>query len=701
MKKSNTILLLMALLSSLLTINAQTPKIDSLESLLQKHIETDTVKVNLLNQLAYELYLTEIDKTLEYAQEARLLADKLNFFNGKAESLRLIGIYYYIKSDYPQALDKFQESLKINQEIKNKRNISSCLNNIGLIYWRQDKYLQALELFQKSLTISKALGDKKGISKLLNNIGLIQKTQGNPQALDSYKESLKINKEINNKRGVSMCLNNIGNLYLNQNKYAQALDYYQESLKINKELGYKRGISVCLINIGLILIEEGDYSKALDYCQKALKIYEDIDSKYGISSSYIDIGAIYFKINNYSKALDYTLKSFEIAKELELIDNQKKIHLQLAKIYATTKDFKKAYENYVLYKKLSDSLFNEKKIKKITGLEYQYEYEKAKQATELEQQKKDAINKAELKRQKMVRNSFIVGFILMLLLVFVVLHSFFQKRKVNRILLAQKNKIEEKNTELLSKNKEIQTQTEELKTTTKKLEELNATKDKFFSIIAHDLKSPFNSILGFSNLLLEDYDECDDIEIERYLKMIDTSAKQAYKLLDNLLNWARVQTKGFIFNPKEQSLNKILIEVTKLNENNAEMKNIKLSYSLPKDINIYADYDMIEIILRNLISNAIKFTPKNGEVKINAEQVNDNVIISVSDTGVGMEQEKLEKIFDISEKNSTAGTENETGTGLGLILCKEFIEKHNGKIWIESEIGKGSKFIFSIPNNFN
>jgi len=234
-----------------------------------------------------------------------------------------------------------------------------------------------------------------------------------------------------------------------------------------------------------------------------------------------------------------------------------------------------------------------------------------------------------------------------------------------------------------------------------KLRESNNTKNKIFNIIAHDLRSPFNAILGFSNLLQENYTQYDEKKRERYIEIVNNSAKQVYNLLDNLLNWSRTQIGKFVFNPKKQSLDKILTEVTKLNKNNAEMKDIKLSYSLSKDINIYADYDMMEIILRNLISNAIKFTHKNGEVTIKANQDKDNVIISVSDTGVGIEQEKLQKLFDISEKTSTAGTENEKGTGLGLLLCKEFVEKHDGKIWVESKIEKGSKFIFSIPNKCN
>ena len=742
MNRSKITFILMILIFGLLEINAQTSEIDSLENLLQKHIEADTVRVNLLNQLASQLFHTDIDKALILFNESKAIADKLNFAKGKAKSLRFIGICNYYKSDYPQALENFKESLKIYMELGLNKGISLCFNNIGLVYKQQSNYPQALQYFQKALKTAEDSGDKKKIAMFVSNMGTVYNKQNNyHKALESFQRALKIFEGFGNKRAISICLNNIGNIYYSMEDYTKTIESYENSLEVYKEIGDNKNTSTCLNNLGVIFLSKGEYSKAIDYSEQSLKIAEEfgyrtnisqslqnlgnvyiiredygkameyylrslriseeIGEKSGICISYLNIGKIYFKTNHYNKAIDYTLKSLEIANELELIDNQKEIRLQLSEIYATTKNFKKAYENYVLFKELSDSIFNEDNIKKIIGLEYQYEYEKAKQAIELEQQKKDAINTAELKHQKMVRNYFIIGFVLMILLVFVVLHNFMQKRKSNRILLAQKNQIEEKNSELLSKNKEIQTHTEELKTTNKKLKELNATKDKFFSIIAHDLKSPFNSILGFSNLLLENHLQYNEIEREKYIKIIDNSAKEAYKLLDNLLNWARVQTKGFIFNPKEQSLDKIFIEVIKLNKNNAEMKNIKLSYSLSKDINIYADYAMIEIILRNLISNAIKFTHKNGEVKINAEQDNDNVIISVSDTGVGMTQEKVQKIFDITEKTTTAGTENEKGTGLGLILCKEFVEKHGGKIWVESEIEKGSKFIFSIPNNFN
>jgi signal transduction histidine kinase len=566
----------------------------------------------------------------------------------------------------------------------------------------QGNYPHAIEYFQKALKINEELGNNPGVTNCLNNIGIIYYYQANyPKALEYYNKALKINEEMGDKSAISNCLNNIANIHFNEGNYSLALKYYQETLNYFEEIDNKSSITSALNNIGIIHENQGDYLQALEYFQKSLGMRKKIGDKLGICNSYSNIGKVFLKTKNYTKALDYTLKSLKLANELDLLINQANIHGLLSEIYVSTKNYQEAYENQVLYKKLNDSIFNETNIKEITNLENKYKFEKELQAIKMEQQRKDATQIEEVRRQKKARNSFIGGFLLMALLVLIALRGFLQKRKSNRILLAQKNKIEEKNTELLFKNEEIKARTEEIKTTNNKLKELNATKDKFFSIIAHDLRSPFNSMLGFSNLLLENHRQLDENEMEEYIKVIDNSAKQAYKLLDNLLNWARVQTEGFVFNPKEQSLDKIFIEVIKLNTDNAEMKNIKLSYNLSKDINIYADSDMIEIILRNLISNAIKFTHKNGEVKINAEQDNDNVIISVSDTGIGMLQEKVQKIFDIGEKISTVGTENEKGTGLGLILCKEFVEKHGGKIWIESEIEKGSKFIISIPNNSN
>lgn len=234
----------------------------------------------------------------------------------------------------------------------------------------------------------------------------------------------------------------------------------------------------------------------------------------------------------------------------------------------------------------------------------------------------------------------------------------------------------------------------------KDLEEMNKTKDKFFSIIAHDLKSPFNSMLGFSEILKNNFDDYDVDMQKNSVEYIHQGINQSYKLLENLLLWAQSQRGTIEFNPKKVNLFTLISETNQLLEQVSDVKSIKLINEIHETIFVNADRDLLSIIIRNLISNAIKFTPKGGEISIKSQTINDSnkfVEIIVKDMGVGISKEKQSKLFDIRESTSTKGTENEKGTGLGLILCKEFVEIHGGTIWVKSEIGKGSSFSFTIP----
>ena len=230
-----------------------------------------------------------------------------------------------------------------------------------------------------------------------------------------------------------------------------------------------------------------------------------------------------------------------------------------------------------------------------------------------------------------------------------------------------------------------------------KLHQLNADKNRFISILGHDLKSPFNNLLGLSEVLIGEITSLKTEEIEDIAKDIQKSAKIANKLLDDILMWARTQQGKIPFKPQILNFKDIFKSTLEIFTPNASAKNITINYSATDEINVFADIDMIKTVLRNLVSNAIKFTNNGGSINIDAKQNSENVIISVSDNGIGIPPENLTKLFDISEVITTTGTAKETGTGLGLLLCKEFVEKHGGKIWVESEVGKGSDFKFTLP----
>ncbi|HEX7583135.1 MAG TPA: PAS domain-containing sensor histidine kinase, partial [Prolixibacteraceae bacterium] len=229
------------------------------------------------------------------------------------------------------------------------------------------------------------------------------------------------------------------------------------------------------------------------------------------------------------------------------------------------------------------------------------------------------------------------------------------------------------------------------------LQELNATKDKFFSIIAHDLKNPFSSIVGFSEILKDEAKHLDIETIEQYAEILYSTSKNTYRLLENLLDWARVQQLGMPFRPGSIILKTIVSEVAELMVEKANSKLITIINHIPDNLIVRADEDMLKTILRNLVSNALKYTSANGTVEIKTVSLADGIEITVKDTGTGIKKEDIEKIFKVGSNYSRRGTENEIGTGLGLLLCKEFVVKHGGKIWVESEEGKGSEFKFILP----
>jgi PAS domain S-box-containing protein len=231
----------------------------------------------------------------------------------------------------------------------------------------------------------------------------------------------------------------------------------------------------------------------------------------------------------------------------------------------------------------------------------------------------------------------------------------------------------------------------------KELKQLNLDKDKFFKILAHDLRSPFNSILGFLELLTKNIRKYDIDKIENQINIVNNSAQSTFNLLEDILLWARANAGKIPYEPQKLNFETICNEVIVNLELTANAKDIKINHFSAEEIYFFADKNMINTVLRNLISNSIKFTNKNGRIDIYAETNHEIVTITISDNGIGIKPDILNKLFDISQTTTTNGTENEKGTGLGLLLCKEFVEKHNGKIWVESELGKGSDFKFTIP----
>lgn len=246
----------------------------------------------------------------------------------------------------------------------------------------------------------------------------------------------------------------------------------------------------------------------------------------------------------------------------------------------------------------------------------------------------------------------------------------------------------------VSPQKEAEAQ---LRKVTEDLKQANASKDKFFSIIAHDLRTPLIGLIGYAEILSEDIDELELSEIKEYSKNIVDISRQTIKLLSNLLEWSRLQTGKIQFNPSDVKIYSIVENIFQLLKSNAQHKEIQLLNSTNVNHIAYADDNMIYFVLNNLISNAIKFTRTGGKIEVSSEQKGEEIIVSVKDNGVGIDEENLKNLFELDKSFTTPGTENEKGSGLGIILCRDFIKKHGGRIWVDSKVGEGTTFFFTLP----
>lgn len=426
---------------------AQNPIIDSLRNVLKKQTN-DTNTVNTLNKLSENLWaIGNYDSSLACANKAQALAEKISFKKGMASALSNIGLYYYTQNNYPKALEYQLKALNINQHSGGKSSIAaSNLGRIGMIYSDMGNYPKALEFYFKALTMAQEIGNKQSSCADLINIGIVLKQEGNySKALEYYLKALKIGEELGNKRMISACYGNIGVIYWAQKNYPKALEYQMKDLAIDQETGNKQGIAQDLDNIAIVYHDMGDYSKELEYDNKSLKIYYELEEGKGVAINLINIGETYVEQKKYKNAkllLDSALNISIRLGEIELI---KSSYGGLSALDSAIGNYKAAFKDYKEYINYRDSLVNEANTKKSVQAEMNFDFEQKQAVEKAEQDKKDAINEQERKKQVIIRNSFVGGFLLMVALAFFIFRGYKQKQRSNVIITKQKEEVEKKN----------------------------------------------------------------------------------------------------------------------------------------------------------------------------------------------------------------------------------------------------------------
>ncbi|MDP3150720.1 MAG: tetratricopeptide repeat-containing sensor histidine kinase [Ignavibacteria bacterium] len=630
------------------------PQLDSL--LRIKKPQDDKTKIKVINEYCLNIRGSNPVLALELATQSLNLAKKISDNHFMAESENLIGVIQRNVGDYNQALVHHLRALKIAEEANDSIQLGFSYNNIGVIYRQRNNLNLATENVIHSLRVFEAINHLDGMAFANLSLGTIFALQKNyASSLTYYQYALNIRHVQGNENEKARTLDHIAAVYLSMEKYDEALKSYQSLEKIYIKGNDKRGLGDCWIGIGKIYSVEKKNKKAIEYFTKALTIFKELDYKEEIAIAAQNLGLTYTKTNNSAAGFPLINQSLSLAYKI----NSPKLISESLRSTAEFYELISRHDSAMVYLKqyhtLKDSISEAEKFVTLANIEALYQSEK-----------KERENRILMQTIEGQENQKYLLLIIILLIVALGFISVIRNKKLKKI-----------NAEL---------------------KELHAMKDTFLRIIAHDLRAPFNAIFGLTDILLEDYKSLSEEEKRQFIEHIANASKQSYELLENLLLWARTNTGRMDFNPQECKLKSLVDETVQLLEPTAKNKNIQLFSDVPEKIHLTADAEMLKTVLRNFLSNSIKFTSEqDGVINISAVENGNKIRLEVSDNGVGMPEDVQKNLFRIDKSTSTKGTKGEKGTGLGLLLCKEFIDKHNGSITVASKLNEGTKFIIELP----
>lgn len=578
-------------------------------------------------------------------------------------------------SDPKEGIEIGLEVLATINYSSNTKNLARLFDEMGISFRKLGEYNLAVKYHFESLKIFKEIQDSMGQAFTLHNIGNVYRLLNQYDiALEHFFESVKIKRVINDLYQISFSLNSIGLVYEEKGMVDSAEIYMKQALDIAVTQDDNMNLANIYSNLGNVAFKAKNYGEAKECLLKALKLYKTGIANYGIAQALARLAAVYMKTNEFEKALYNLNAGFIEVKSLHAKDLEKDYYYLFSEYYKNTGNYKKSTDYLEKHIGIINDLSNENKIKQITQSEFVYHIGEKVRENEL-LRKSNEIYELKYSNQKIILLFSLAFLIITFVFIIVLLH---RNRKIKYINL------------MLSKREQT------LNKLNSDLEGLNSTQKKFFSIIAHDLRNPFNFLILSSSMILEKYGNLKEEEKIELLNGIETVSKESYTLLSNLLEWSKLQTGKF-------KANKINLSLKESTERNiallcslAKQKDIKIKDTLKDSITVYADQQMVDTVLRNLINNSIKFSKKGDVITISATESESKVTVCVEDEGIGMDDEMLKNLFNLAIQQNRAGTNNESGSGIGLLICKELVEENNGRIWAESEINSGTKFFFTL-----
>nr|WP_297782836.1 tetratricopeptide repeat-containing sensor histidine kinase [uncultured Allomuricauda sp.] len=675
---ASLVLCAVALCTSL-PISAQSSIRDSLAYKLQRLESTnrfnpkDTTHINLLTRLAFSYRYLDTDSLYSIAERALKYSEDIDYTHGKIKALDALGNYYYNKGNREKSMPLFQEALELADKIDDLDSEISIINALAQNYSFEGNYAEALNLNLKGIDLAKQMNNREMLSILNENIaGLYADQKDFKNALMFYDTVQKINRELGDEVIDAETQSNMASLYKDAKDFKNAMFNINRSIntfeknKIYDWLAYAYEVK------GDIYLDQEKFKWALYWYDQSNMLF-----KHQIEDDRIKIqlmngmAKVYFGLEKDSLSLEYAKKGLALSKKIKSLQGQIDCSETLYKVHKKTGNNSDALAYLETFKTLSDSLFKDKNKQSLSLLETKLQYEQEKQ--ELIES-----NEAALAKQRNYIYFSVIILLILSIITFVIRRSENIQKKLNK-------ELKEKSQAVIQREAQ--------------LHEINKTNTKLFSIIGHDLRGPIGGLQGILKMFTDG--EITTKELISFIPKLKTDVENISFTLNNLLSWGMNQLNGVVTKPKRVSLSHLVINNIQLLSEIANSKSIKIINQLPENPRIWADNNQIDIVIRNILSNAIKFTPENGLITIGAEEKSGMWQISIRDTGVGMTAEMQESIFKNSSNVTTYGTNNEKGTGLGLSLCKEMVLKNNGEIWVESVPRKGTTFFFTVPKALN
>lgn len=682
-KRTSFITIILLLFQVVLCFGQSNHLIDSLEEQLSKSTY-DTARVRILIKLADAYTFTDFQKSTQYAKEATNLAIKTDVPSLKYKANQQLALSYSLEGDYTSALKYETISLQLAFVLNDSTNIGLSHSNVGNYYYEIGEYDEAYYYLTQAYRIlqsfSKSARDSLYMNIALHNVGRVFKELGQYEvALKHLRLSQKISEKIGDTEGKPYSLDEIGDVEIRLGEYDSALQYLKLSLSEGRKIIASNLLTSIrelqpktFSKIAKTYLLMGDYEQAFAYYDSTYKVHELTGNKFGIAEVELGRGTAFIKQEKFDEAMRYIEKALALAKEINARVLETSCYEQLSTLWEKKGDFKKSLDYFKQYKTLGDSLFSNEMQQKL--LRDQIGFETATRDDQIAALTRvEEIQKSELRKTEFIRNILVVVVALTAILLFTVYRSGQRRKQINSLLLQHQEEMEKRS---------------------KELEQLNEVKDKFFSIISHDLRSPINALAGLMDLL--DKGAIASHELPIAIKELRTRFNHTRSLMNNLLDWTVLQMDKLNLQAGNVPLRKLVEENVEL-VGSIQNKKITMVNNVPEHAIGYGDSNTINLVIRNLMTNSIKFTNDGGEIRVSAELDGKDWVISVRDNGIGMSADIQKKLFDKINPYSTRGTANEKGTGLGLILCKEFVEKNGGRIWVESKENEGSTFWFTVP----